>query len=372
MHREQLLGQLLTLGFTGTEVTADLRALAQEIRPGGFILFRRNVTTPDADRRLTGALQKLAGAELPAFLGVDQEGGTVARLRAPFYTEFPGNRALLADYRATGTAGAAKAQGRILAAELAMAGFNWNYAPVLDVDSNPVNPVIGKRAFSAQPDEVAALGVALAQALEAGGVLSCGKHAPGHGNTALDSHHDLPIEDVALATLRARELKPFQAYARAGLASLMTAHVVYSQFDPQHPGTLSEPVIQGLVRKEIGFDGLVVTDDLEMKAIDGRYGPEDAALRAVAAGCDVLLICHTPEKQLRAHAALVAEDRKSPALRARVDAALGRITRLKKRLTAPPAFDPAMLAHADAAQFVAGLARAEAAARAADPTEYRG
>lgn len=369
MQRERLIGQLFTVGFHGTEISVETKELAKRINPGGFILFKRNVVEAAADRGLTDALQRLV-EEYPAFIGVDQEGGAVARLRAP-YTEFPGNRALLAAYRETGTPEAAEEQARIFARELRMTGFNWDYAPVLDVDSNEKNPVIGKRAFSPKPDEVAALGVAFAKALEAGGVLSCGKHVPGHGNTALDSHHDLPVEDVDLRTLKERELVPFRAYKEAGLASLMTAHVVYTKIDPRHPATLSEKVIQGIVRKEIGFEGVLVTDDLEMKAVDARYGPEESAILTVVAGVDVVLICHTAEKQLRAYEALVAEDRKSQAVRDRIDAALGRITKLKKKLTAPPPFDPRAIGAPEALRFADGLREKVALAAERDPTDYK-
>lgn len=369
MQRERLIGQLFTIGFPGTEVSKETREFAKRINPGGFILFRRNVVEPAANRGLTDALQKLV-VEYPAFIGVDQEGGSVARLRAP-YTEFPGNRALLADYRETGTTAAAEEQARIFARELHMSGFNWDYAPVLDVDSNEKNPVIGKRAFSSRIDEVSTLGVAFGKALEAGHVLSCGKHVPGHGNTSLDSHHDLPIEETELRQLKERELAPFRAYKEAGLASLMTAHVVYTAIDPQHPATLSERVIQQLVRGEVGFEGVLVTDDLEMKAVEARYGPEESAIMTVVAGVDVVLICHTAEKQLRAYEALVAEDRKSQVVRDRIDAALGRITKLKKKLVAPPPFDHLAIGTPEALRFADSLREKVQIAAERDPTEYK-
>jgi beta-N-acetylhexosaminidase len=370
MHREKLIGQLFTIGFTGLQVDQDLRELVDYIQPGGFVLFKRNVSEPAAIRSLTDALQALP-KEFPSFISVDQEGGTVARLRKPF-TEFPGNRALLATYLAEkrSTAGAEE-QARIFAHELQMVGINWDYAPVLDVDSNPKNPVIGKRSFSSDVDEVCTLGVAFAKALEANNVLSCGKHVPGHGNTSLDSHVDLPVEETSLAILRKREFKPFQAYGEAGLAALMTAHVVYKALDPLFPATLSEIVLQQIVRGEIGFQGMLVTDDMEMKAIDERYGPEDSTIKAVVAGNDIVLICHSPEKQRRAYAALVAEDKKSRVVSRRVDDALGRITKAKKRLVAPPTFSMSSIGADESRRLADKLVHYGSQADAKDPTEYK-
>ncbi len=370
MHREQLIGQLFVLGFHGTEVHSELRELHADLRPGGFILFKRNVGEPAAIRALNDGLQAMAG-EYPAFLCVDQEGGIVARLRKPF-TEFPGNRTLHSLYRRDGTTEAAEDQARIFATELRMAGFNWDFAPVLDVDSNPKNPVIGRRAYSADPQEVATLGVAFSRALEAGGVLSCGKHVPGHGNTSLDSHLDLPVEETSLAEMRRRELIPFRAYAEAKLASLMTAHVTYTALDPRWPATLSETILQQIVRREIGFEGMIVTDDMEMKAIDDRYGIEESVLQAVVAGCDVVLICHTAEKQRRAWEALVAEDRKSRVVRERIDAALGRIVRAKKKLGPPPPWDPRAIGTPEALRIAGAMVAHQASVDERDPTEQLG
>ena len=372
MHREKLIGQLFTLGFTGLQVVQDLRELVDYIQPGGFVLFKRNVSEPAAIRSLTDALQLLP-KEFPSFISVDQEGGTVARLRTPF-TEFPGNRALLHAYLAEKlSTAAAEEQARIFAHELQMVGINWDYAPVLDVDSNPKNPVIGKRSFSSDVAEVCTLGVAFAKSLEANGVLSCGKHVPGHGNTSLDSHVDLPVEDTPLATLREREFKPFKAYAEARLAALMTAHVVYKTLDPNFPATLSEIVLQQIVRSEIKFQGMLVTDDMEMKAIDERYGIEDSTVKAVVAGNDIVLICHTPDKQRRAYAALVAEDKKSRIVSRRIDDALGRIMKAKKRIVSPPPFTMSSIGADESRRLADKLKHYTTLADnklSRDPTEY--
>ena len=370
MQREAWIGQVLTLGVHGTAVSPELRELSEYIRPGGYIYFKRNVAEPETLRAFSDELQKLQ-PEVPAFIGLDQEGGTVARLRAPF-TEFPGNRTLGMAYREHNSTEAAERQAEVFARELQLVGCNWDFAPVLDVDSNPDNPVIGRRAFSSDPDVVARLGVAFAQSLEQHGVLSCGKHVPGHGNTRVDSHLDLPVEETSPAMLRQRELQPFAAYSRAGLAALMTAHVVYTQLDPERPATLSPRIIQELVRGELDFRGLVVTDDMEMKAIDDRYGIEQSTIEAVVAGCDVILICHTPEKQQRAIEALREEDRKSRVVRNRLDQALGRIMAAKKKFRQPAPFDPSRIATPEALRLADQLRNIQTLAAQRDPTEYKG
>lgn len=370
MQREAWIGQVLTIGIQGTEMTPELRELSEYVRPGGYIYFKRNVGEPLALRSLSDTLQSLQ-PELPAFIGMDQEGGTVARLRAPF-TEFPGNRALGEAYREKHATEYAVAQAEVFARELQSVGSNWDFAPVLDVDTNPGNPVIGRRAFSSDPHVVAELGVAFAQALETNGVLSCGKHVPGHGNTSVDSHLDLPVEETSLALLRQRELLPFAAYSRAGLAALMTAHVVYTQLDPDRPATLSPRIIQDIIRKELDFKGLVVTDDMEMRAIDDRYGIEQSVIEAVVAGCDVILICHSADKQRRAIEALREEDRKSKVVHERLDAAMGRILAAKKKLRQPAAFDRSRIAMPEALRLADQLRHYEERAAHRDPTQYKG
>ena len=267
----------------------------------GAILFGRNVGTAAETSLLVRQLKSRAGR--PFAGAVDQEGGRVARLRGAPYTPLPPMRAI--GQRAD--AETARKVGRLLAFELRATGFDWDFAPVLDVDSNPANPVIGDRSFGANPPEVARLGVALAEGMERGGVASCGKHFPGHGDTLQDSHLTLPVLEHGLARLEAVELVPFRAYARAGLASVMTAHVRFPALGEDVAATMSRASITGLLRERIGFDGVVVSDDLEMKAISD---PTAAAVDAVRAGVDVLLVCHHAAVQHRVLDALVAAARK--------------------------------------------------------------
>jgi beta-N-acetylhexosaminidase len=211
----------------------------------------------------------------------------------------------MAELGARGDPDLARRVGRVLGAELAAVGVNWDFAPVVDVDTNPANPVIGRRSFGRDPALCARLGTALAQGLEESGVLSCAKHFPGHGDTTQDSHHTLPLLPHGLDRLRAVELAPFAAYARAGLAAVMTAHVLFPLLDAVHPATLSAPALS-LLRDEIGFGGLIVSDDLEMKAVSERYSMAEMVEHGVRAGIDVFLVCEDLGAARRASATLRA------------------------------------------------------------------
>ncbi len=322
-------GRLAVAGFAGVSIPVELRALAREAELGGIILFARNIEAPEQVAELAYAAQELSSS-VPPWVSVDQEGGRVARLTAPF-TRWPPMRAL-------GNSGDVLLAGRFaraLARELRAVGVTLDYAPVLDVDTNPDSPVIGDRALAGDPEQAARLGAAVVAGLQAGGVAACGKHYPGHGDAAADSHVELPVVPHPPERLRRVELEPFRAAAAEGVAAMMTAHVLYPALDDEHPATLSPRIVGDLLREELGFDGLVMTDDLEMGAIAGRHAVEDAAVGAIAAGCDMVLICGTDTDRLAAvveglvHA---MEDGRLP--RTRVEDALARQERVKARFLA--------------------------------------
>ncbi len=284
---------LFAVGFQGTSPSPEVLEL---VRRGvyGVVLFGRNVVDAEQVAALTAELKRAAGR--PLLVSIDQEGGRVARLRAPQgFTELPPMRAL----GATGDEGLAFEAGGLLGRELRAVGVDQDFAPVVDVDTNPANPVIGDRSFSRDAAAVSAMGAALARGLQAQGVAACAKHFPGHGDTTQDSHEGLPRLPHALERLRQVELVPFRALARAGVASVMTAHVVFEALDVRRPATLSEPVMR-LLREECGYGGCAISDDLEMKAVAEHFPLEEAVPASLAAGVDALLVCHRPEVQERA------------------------------------------------------------------------
>jgi beta-N-acetylhexosaminidase len=282
-------GQALIVGFEGTTVNDHVRE-ALKLGAAGFIFFARNWESPAQVADLIAEIRALASGRRLLF-AVDQEGGRVARFRAPA-TIWPPLRALgLAN-----DARLAEEFGVALGREAAALGFDWDFAPVLDVDSNSANPVIGDRSFGADPARVGRLGAAVIAGLQRAGVMACAKHFPGHGDTETDSHHELPRLPHDRRRLDAIELPPFRAAVAANVAGVMTAHIVVEGVDPHAPATMSKPIL-GILRDEMKFGGIIVSDDLEMRAIADRQPLGEAAVAAVRAGCDLLLVCHRLDRQ---------------------------------------------------------------------------
>ena len=319
------IGQMIMVGCQGETLNSDERLIYAEYSFGGFILFRRNCCEP---RQILSLCRNLWGdaPSLPPFIAIDEEGGKVHRLPPPF-THFPGAAAigvrndLEIAYRA----------GRATAAELNLVGINLNFAPVLDVNSNPDNPIIGARAFGIEPKVVSAMSSALTRGLRDGGVIPCGKHFPGHGDTDQDSHFALPVVSKPLEEIQAVELPPFIDACRNGIEALMTAHVKFTALDSNHVATLSEPVVTGILRHQLGYGGVVFSDDMQMQAIRDHYNPGEAAILALRAGVDVMLFCHELEKAVQAMECLCAQAAREPALRAQVESSHRRISALKQR-----------------------------------------
>ena len=355
---DQASARRLMFGFAGTTATPEALELARYA--GGAILFARNVESPAQVAALSRSLKEAAGAR-PFLVAVDQEGGRVARLRPPHWSAVPTARAL----GAAGP-GAARRAGQLVGRELRACGFDLDFARVLDVDTNPANPVIADRSFGATPAAATAAALAFAEGLHAEGVASCGKHFPGHGDTAQDSHKALPRLPHSRERLEAIELPPFAAAARAGLPSLMTAHVVFDALDPGVPATMSRAALTGLLRGELGYRGVVVSDDLEMKGIADHFPFDDAVLASARAGVDLFLVCHTEALQRRLVDVLAAArlDGRLDAVEA--EGAERRLAELAARWAQPAeSIDPAN------ATRVCGRGNAEAIAAGADPTEWR-
>ena len=318
------IGQLLIAGFDGHQLPVELKAIVRDFGLGGVILFARNIAEPEQVAELCAEASRLV-PDLPLWVSVDQEGGRVARLKTPF-TEWPP----MATLGRSGDVALAERFARALASELKAVGFTMDYAPVLDVHTNRDNPVIGDRALADRADEVARLGSAIIRALQQEGIAACGKHFPGHGDTNTDSHHELPLVEHALERLRGVELVPFRA-----------AHVFMPALDETRPASLSRRIVTGLLREELQYGGVILSDDLEMKAIANAYTVPDAAVLAIDAGCDGVLICSgdhdTQGAALEQLIHAVEDDR----LRlSRVDDALMRQRRAKERFLAAGAGAP--------------------------------
>jgi beta-N-acetylhexosaminidase len=293
MELRHKIGQLMIVGISGNALTDWEKNFLVENNIGGVVLFGRNVESPQQVHKLCSEIQKLRFSKpdkTPFYIGIDMEGGRVARLKAPF-TQWPPAKKLgdlsspALSFHFTYSMGK----------ELKAVGINLNFAPCVDVLTNPKNTVIGDRALSSDPEVVAKLTSALVRGFVKAEVMSCVKHFPGHGNTLLDSHDALPVEESTLADLQARELIPFKKAFKARVDMVMTSHILFKNIDPKWPCTLSDIFIKKILRDECRHKGIVITDDLGMKALSANYKKEEIPLRAFEAGADILLYCNEPE-----------------------------------------------------------------------------
>ena len=335
-------------GCSGLELTADERAFFSDADPLGFIVFARNVDNPVQLRTLIDALRDCIGRDDAPVL-VDQEGGRVQRLGPPHWRKAPAMGEIAALHQADPVAGeeAARVNARLLAEELAAVGITVDCVPCIDIPQPGAHDVIGDRAVGADPAQAAALGRIVCEEMLARGVLPVIKHIPGHGRATADSHHDLPVVDTPRSDLEAVDFAPFHALAEWGAPWAMTAHVIYSSLDGEAPATTSPGVIANLIRDHIGFDGVLVTDDLSMNALSGTLG--ERATASMAAGCDVALHCNGDMPEMTAVADAVPT--LSGAALRRVDAAED----LRKRSFRSDAFD-GDAAHARFDTLMGGMA----------------
>lgn len=342
------IGRLCILGFEGTQVPDWIKFLIGEWALGGVILFKRNIESKDQLAQLIAELKALSG-EIPLFISVDHEGGRVFRLPPPF-TQIPPAREIGRRCVGAGLASAhsegqpqglplqkndtdiAFQTGQLMGRELREVGFNLNYAPVLDVDTNPNNPIIGDRAYGSTPELVIKTALGVIRGLRSQGIIPCGKHFPGHGDTSRDSHLELPIVDHPISRLETLELVPFQAAIDDKIEMLMTAHVLYPQVDPDFPATLSGKILTGILRKKMAYEGVVISDDLLMKAISDRYGVGEAARLFLLAGGDIPLICKEEAVQKEALEYLVKSVERGELSQDRLEKSWERVSSLKTRL----------------------------------------
>lgn len=330
---EQQMGQRLVVGFHGLTAPDYLLEWLEAGRVGGVILFQRNVENPEQLAALTQSLH--AAARTPLLIGIDQEGGEVARLRG-WFTEAPSAMAL-----AAGGGQYAEAVAGVLGEEMRALGINWNFAPVVDISYNAANPSVGTRSPGADPRRVADVAAAQVAGYQAAGVAACAKHFPGLGNTAIDTHVALPSIDTPLEDPIDADLLPYRAVIEAGVASIMTTHTIFAALDPALPATLSPNIVPTLLRGILGFDGVAMTDCLEMGAITAHHAPAESAALAAAAGVDLILFSHTREVQEEAYRGLIEAARSGRISEENRVESLRRIQAMKQAyaITEPPNLD---------------------------------
>jgi len=324
------VGQLVMVGLGQPDLTPEMRGWIRERHLGGVFLHGEALSSVEQTSNLCREIQTAAPGP-PLFIAVDQEGGRVQEWGPPHRRALPTAAEVGAAFQQTGDAGAVTRLARGVAQELREGGINVNFAPVLDVHTNPENPIIGDRSLGGDPALVSEAGRLLIQGFHAEGIIACGKHFPGHGDTDLDSHLTLPVVSLPLERLDAVELTPFIAGIDAGLPMIMTAHVLYPELDPHGPATTSSPILCHLLRERLGFEGVVVTDDLQMKGIRDRHDLLEASLASLAAGCDLLLTAletHRHGELLCSLEQACADGRISPS---RLAESLGRVGRVKRR-----------------------------------------
>jgi len=328
----QLAGQLIMVRLFGTELDAETAAFLQDNRVRGACLFRQNMTDAAQLTRLTRALRAAMGSD--ALIALDQEGGAV--VRSTWVPAPPSAMAL----GAANDPELAREVGAAVARAVRSLGFNWNFAPVLDLNNNPHNPVIAERSFGADPETATRIALAWMAGSEAEGVACCVKHFPGHGDTHVDSHRALPTVDKPLAELERFEFAPFRM-AAAYAPAMMTAHIVYPALDAEYPATMSRPILTGILREQWRYEGVIITDGMDMHAIAQRYGVGQAAVRALVAGADMVMAIGSRETQEETIAAIAAAIASGELPMAEVEARLARLARLAATHPAGGAARPA-------------------------------
>lgn len=327
MTLDEKLGQMLIVGIEGYEIDLGAKQMIEELHVGGFILFGKNIESTEQLLELNNALKGAnAVNKIPLFISVDEEGGRVSRIPNTIIN-LPTNK----DIGKLNNEEFSYEIGMLLAEKVKAFGFNMNFAPVLDINSNPKNPVIGDRAFGSKPEVVSNLGVQTMRGIGFGGVIPVVKHFPGHGDTAVDSHVGLPSVDNDIERLNSFELIPFEAAINYGAECVMVAHILLPKIDAENPASMSTAIITDILRKQLNFDGVVITDDMTMGAIMKNYDLAAAAVQAVKAGNDIVLVAHKYENALATMKSLKAAVQAGEITEKRIDQSVYRILKLKQR-----------------------------------------
>lgn len=325
---QQDVGQMIIAGFEGSVLEPSVAQSLRNEELAGVVLFGRNLGSIEEIAQLTQSIHD-AAPHTP-FVAIDQEGGPVQRIKAPL-TVWPPMQKIAACEDANFVAKV----GEALSDEIAWLGFNLNFAPVVDIHTNPQNPIIGERAFGTTPQSVSRYAGAFLGGMAIAGMMPCAKHFPGHGDTDTDSHLELPVLRSDLDTLMQRELALFKAMIQAKVPMIMTAHILFPSIDNEHPATLSSPILNDLLRIKLGYDGIVITDDLNMSALADHYSIEEIAERGLHAGVDIFLMCQHEERRVALYEALITLGERSSLHRQRIGLAAQRVRKGRKAWLRP-------------------------------------
>jgi beta-N-acetylhexosaminidase len=327
MTLNEKIGQMVMVGLDGYAIDDSARMMIESYYVGGFVLFGHNIKSSEQLLNLINSLKKSNSKnKTPLFLSVDEEGGRVSRMHDEF-KKLPANKTIAK----VNSVEFSYKIGSILAEEVKSFGFNMNFAPVLDINSNPQNPVIGDRSFGSDEKIVSELGVQTMKGIQAGGVISVIKHFPGHGDTSIDSHVNLPFLDNDMDRLKSFELVPFKGAIQNQADAVMVAHILLNKIDPQNPASISKIIITDLLRKQLNFNGLIITDDMTMGAIVKNYDIGDASVKSINAGSDIVLVCHGYDNGIAAIDALKKAVQNGIISEDRINESVYRILKLKHR-----------------------------------------
>ena len=327
MTLEEKIGQMVIVGLDGYDVDENTIDMIQNKKVGGFILFKKNVRDTGQLLNLVNSLKEQnSNNKIPLFISIDEEGGKVSRVPDDFIN-LPTNR----EIGKVNNKSFSYEIGSILAMQLNAFGINMDFAPVLDVNTNPNNPVIGNRSFGSNPNIVSDLGIATMKGIKDKGVIPVIKHFPGHGDTSVDSHIGLPSIDNDLDRLKEIELVPFKDAIKNEADVVMVAHILMTKLDPNYPASMSKKVISDVLRDDLNFDGVVITDDMTMGAILKNYDINDAAIKSVNAGTDIILVCHNNDNQINAINSLIQAVKDGEISEERIDESVYRILKLKDK-----------------------------------------
>lgn len=327
MTLDEKIGQMVIVGFNGYTIDENTRALIKNYHAGGFILYSYNVENPDQLLTLINSLKSTNSSnKIPVFVSVDEEGGRVSRMPAGF-TKLPTNEAI----GRVNNADLSYRIGSIIAEEIKSFGYNMDFAPVLDINSNPNNPVIGDRSFGSNAEIVSRLGIATMKGIQSGGIIPVVKHFPGHGDTSVDSHVGLPSVDHDMSRLKSFELIPFDAAIKNGADAVMVAHILLTKIDPAYPASMSKTIITDILRNQMKFNGVVITDDMTMGAIVKNYEISAAAVKSVSAGSDIVLVSRGYDDEVKVIGALKNAVENGTIPESRIDESVYRILKLKAK-----------------------------------------